>query len=73
MGEATVYMCETCERSKASNWSGPPKGWVRLDAEAFWDGTNYHILGGSKKRTFCSIKCFVEHMTGGRGTYGKKR
>lgn len=64
MGEVVVFMCETCKRTKASEWSGPPRGWVRLDAEASWDGTNYHIIdgGNKKKRTFCSIKCFVKFM-----------
>ena len=62
MGKATVYICDTCEKSKASMWSGEPKGWVRLEAEAKWDGTNYHIFSGEWKKSFCSLKCFIKFM-----------
>lgn len=62
MGEATAFVCDQCGKGKISTWAGPPKGWVRLEASAVWDGTNYHISGGKSERTFCSIKCFVEYM-----------
>jgi len=62
--EGTVFICdeESCGKEKASRWSGPPQGWVRLDANAFWDGTNYHILEGERKWHFCSIACFIKHL-----------
>ncbi len=67
MGEAVVYICDTCEKSKASTWGGEPKGWVRLDeAEAKWDGTNYHIFGGKGRKSFCSLKCFIKFMESGQ-------
>lgn len=62
MGVATVYMCDECGKSEASDWSGEPKGWVRLEANAHWDGTNYHIYEGKVERSFCSIKCFIKFM-----------
>lgn len=62
MGEAVVYMCDQCGKSKASTWLGEPRGWVRLEAEAKWDGTNYHIYEGKWKKSFCSVKCFVKFM-----------
>ena len=62
MGIATVYMCDECGKSEASTWSGEPKGWVRLEAHAKWDGINYHIYKGECQKSFCSIKCFVKFM-----------
>ncbi len=62
MSEATVFMCDECDKSKASTWSGEPKGWVRLEAEARWDGTNYHIFKGERKKSFCSLRCFIKFM-----------
>lgn len=62
MGVATVFMCDECGKSEASKWSGEPKGWVRMEADAYWDGTNYHVLKSEKSWSFCSIKCFVAHM-----------
>ena len=62
MGEATAFICDQCEGSKISTWSGEPKGWVRLEARAVWDGTNYHISAGEIKKSFCSIKCFIRYM-----------
>ena len=66
MSEAVVFMCDECGKSKASGWSGEPSGWVRLEADALWDGTNYHIFNGKRKQSFCSIKCFVKFMDRGR-------
>ena len=62
MGEAKVFMCDECGKSKTSDWSGEPRGWVRLEAEAKWDGTNYHILKGEWRKSFCSLKCFIKFM-----------
>lgn len=62
MGEAVIYMCDQCGKSKASHWNGEPRGWVRLEAEAKWDGTNYHIFKGEWKKSFCSLKCFIKFM-----------
>jgi len=68
MGVATVYMCDECGKSQASTWSGEPKGWVRLEAKAYWDETNYHIFPGGidgKRWSFCSLKCFIAFMDSG--------
>ena len=62
MSEAIVFICDQCGKDKASSWAGEPKGWVRLEAEAKWDGTNYHIFGGKWRKSFCCIKCFVKFM-----------
>jgi hypothetical protein len=62
MGEAVVYRCDWCGKDKASHWSGEPQGWVRLEASARWDGTNYHIYDGQWDKSFCSLKCFIKFM-----------
>jgi hypothetical protein len=62
MSIATVYMCDECGISKASDWLGEPKGWVRLEAQAKWDGHNYHIHEGKWEKSFCSLKCFIKFM-----------
>ena len=64
---ATVYICDRCNKSEPSPWAGEPRGWVRLEAEAKWDGNNYHIFKGEKHWSFCSIKCFLEFMQCGGG------
>ena len=62
MSEARVFICDQCGKAKASNWAGEPQGWVRLEAKAYWDGTNYHILEGEWRKSFCSLKCFIKFM-----------
>lgn len=57
-----MFKCEQCGKVEGSEWEGPPKGWVRLEGEAKWDATNYHIYPGDKKpHEFCTLKCFVKY------------
>jgi hypothetical protein len=62
MAKGVVYICDQCGKSKVSDWSGEPQGWVRLEAMAYWDDTNYHIFDGKQDKSFCSLKCFIKFM-----------